>query len=350
MLGTLGIFLAIAVLVLFFRWWTVGRYIQSTNDAYLDADQVIVAPKVQGYIAQVYVIDNQEVQPGQALVRIDPREYEAALRQAQATVHARTAEVERALAALTEQKANSEHSAAELGNARSMARYADREVRRFAPLAASGADTEEHLDTLQHDREAALGTLRATAAAATASRSSIESAAAQVSLAQAQLEASRESEREAELNFDDTVVKSSINGRVGDRSVRVGQYVQPGSRLMTLVPVQDVYLTANFKETQIGRLRAGQPAKIYIDALGGTPLHGSIESFSPGTGAQFALLPPENATGNFTKIVQRVPVRIRIEASAAVRKLLIPGLSVTVEVDTRATGAEGPKGAKDAPT
>jgi membrane fusion protein (multidrug efflux system) len=127
---------------------------------------------------------------------------------------------------------------------------------------------------------------------------------------------------------------------VGDRTVRVGQFVQPGSRLMTIVPVQDVYLTANFKETQIGRMRAGQPATIKVDALPGAELHGTVASFSPGTGAQFALLPPQNATGNFTKIVQRVPVRIHIETNEQTRALLLPGLSVTVRVDTRNEGTK----------
>jgi membrane fusion protein (multidrug efflux system) len=131
------------------------------------------------------------------------------------------------------------------------------------------------------------------------------------------------------------VLRSTIAGRVGDRSVRVGQYVQPGTRLMTIVPVQDVYLTANFKETQIGLMRPGQPVTIRVDALPGTDLHGTVDSFSPGTGSQFALLPAENATGNFTKIVQRVPVKIRLAAGPETRKVLLPGLSVNVEVDTR---------------
>ena len=130
-------------------------------------------------------------------------------------------------------------------------------------------------------------------------------------------------------------MSSTIAGRVGDRTVRVGQYVQPGTRLMTIVPVQDVYLAANFKETQIGLMRAGQPATIHVDALAGADLHGTVDSFSPGTGSQFALLPAQNATGNFTKIVQRVPVHIHIAAGPETRKVLLPGLSVTVNVDTR---------------
>jgi membrane fusion protein (multidrug efflux system) len=146
--------------------------------------------------------------------------------------------------------------------------------------------------------------------------------------------------RQAQLDLSDTTLYSPIAGRVGDRSVRIGQYVQPGTRLLTVVPVQSVYLQANFKETQIGHMRPGQRATLHVDALRGLDLHGVVDSFAPGTGSEFALLPPENATGNFTKIVQRVPVRIRVDAGAQTRALLLPGLSVTVDVDTRSGQAD----------
>lgn len=331
----MGTLILIGGIVWFFGWWTTGRYLQSTNDAYLQADQVIVAPKVQGYVAENYVIDNQEVKAGQPLVRIDSRQYEAALKRAQATIDARKADVERALAALSEQRAVSRQADAQLWSSRSEAAFAGLEVERYEPLARSGADTEEHLARLRNDHEQAVGSLRASSAASVASQKSVVSAEAQLSQARAQLEAAQESAREAQLDFDDTLIRSSIAGRIGDRTVRVGQYVQPGTRLMTLVPTQDLYVRANFKETQIKLMRVGQQATISVDALSGMGLRGTVESFSPGTGAQFALLPPENATGNFTKIVQRVPVRIHVEVRDAIRRLLLPGLSVTVEVDTR---------------
>src|SRR5690606_9233798 len=143
-----------------------------------------------------------------------------------------------------------------------------------------------------------------------------------------------------ELDLGDTVITSAIDGRVGDDTVRVGQYAQPGTRMMGIVPVQQVYLVANYKETQIGRMRVGQPVDVHVDALPNLDLHGTVESFSPGTGSQFALLPPENATGNFTKIVQRVPVRIHLDADAQTRNLLLPGLSVTADVDTKHAGTQ----------
>jgi len=141
------------------------------------------------------------------------------------------------------------------------------------------------------------------------------------------------------VTVESTTVRASIDGRVGDLAVRVGQFVQPGSRLMTIVPVEQLYIEANFKETQVGLMRVGQPVTIEVDALEGVELTGSVASFAPGTGAQFSVLPPQNATGNFTKIVQRIPVRIRIDATPEVRRLLVPGMSATVTVDTR--GARG---------
>ncbi len=151
----------------------------------------------------------------------------------------------------------------------------------------------------------------------------------------AQLEAAQAVVSTAKLNLDDTLLRASVAGRVGDDTARLGQYVEPGTRLMSIVPIQDVYVVANFKETQIRRMRIGQPATVRVDALGDRLIDARVESFSPGTGAQFALLPPENATGNFIKIVQRVPVRLHLLPPADIAERLLPGLSVTVSVDTR---------------
>jgi membrane fusion protein (multidrug efflux system) len=157
---------------------------------------------------------------------------------------------------------------------------------------------------------------------------------AQLESDRAQVEQARAQVAQAEVDLQNTAISSSTDGRIGDRTVRVGQYVQAGTRLMSVVPIQGLYLVANFKETQIGLMRIGQPARIQVDAVSSGELHGTVQSFSPGTGAQFAILPPQNATGNFTKIVQRVPVRIEIESGPQARKVLVPGLSVTVTVDT----------------
>jgi membrane fusion protein (multidrug efflux system) len=332
---------AVVAVVLLARWWLVGRFFQSTDDAYLQADSMTAAPKVSGYVAQVYVGDNAAVKPGDPLVRLDDRQYRTALDQARATADARQADIQRAEAGIREQQAAIAQAAAQRRQAEAAARHAEDEVRRYGPLAETGAESSDRLSVLLNDREQARASLVASAAALDQARARVADYQAQIAQARAQLEAAQASARQARLDLDDTVVRSTLAGRVGDRTVRVGQYVQPGTRLLTVVPVQDVYLVANFKETQVARMRAGQPVSVHVDALDGDDLRGTVDSFAPGTGSQFALLPPENATGNFTKIVQRVPVRIRVEADDAVRQRLLPGLSVTAEVDTRGDGGRG---------
>src|ERR1700733_1659395 len=317
------------------RWWTVGRFIESTDDAYLQADSVTIAPKVSGYVAEVYVVDNQTVKAGDPLVRLDRRQYQAILEQANAPIAARKADIARGAAELLQQQANIAQAKAQLEGARSSETHAIQEVKRYEPLVATGAETNEKLADLVNARNQAASQVAADVAAVQAAERQPATTQAQIEQARAQLEAAEASFRQAQLDTQDTVIRSTLDGRVGDRTVRVGQFAQPGTRLMTIVPVQDVYLEANFKETQIGLMRAGQPATIHVDALPGIDLHGTVVSFSPGTGSQFAMLPPQNATGNFTKIVQRVPVRIHVDAGEEARTVLVPGLSVTVHVDTR---------------
>jgi membrane fusion protein (multidrug efflux system) len=330
-----GVVLAIAAVLAFVYWWLVGRYMQSTDDAYLQADSVIVAPKVSGYITDVYVGDNVTVKAGDPLVRLDSRQYEAALDQAKATIDARKADIQRAQAAIPQQRAAIEQARAQQQLATVNIHHAEDEVRRYGPLATTGAESGDQLSVLVTQREQARATLAADTAAFDQAQGRMADLDAQLAQAQAQMEVAQASGRQAQLDFQDTLVRSSLDGRVGDRSVRVGQYAQPGTRMMSVVPVQSIYLTANFKETQVGRMRAGQHASLHVDALGDADIQGVVDSFAPGTGSQFALLPPENATGNFTKIVQRVPVRIRLDTNEQTRKLLVPGLSVTVNVDTR---------------
>ncbi|MFP3605611.1 HlyD family secretion protein [Paraburkholderia sp. SIMBA_053] len=331
----LGVVALIAGGIWLARWWTVGRFIESTDDAYLQADSVTVAPKVSGYVTEVYVADNQMVKPGDPLVHLDARQNQVALDQALATIDARKADIERAQADIKQQQSNIAQAQAQERVARVSAQHASDEVRRYAPLIATGAESSERMAELTSTRDQANATLAANAAAVDAARSQIGSATAQLAQARAQLEAAEASAQQSRLDLENTMVRSALGGKVGDRTVRVGQYVQPGTRMLTVVPVRSTYLLANFKETQVGRMRVGQPVEMHVDALPGHTLHGVIDSFSPGTGSQFALLPPENATGNFTKIVQRVPVRIRIDTGAETRSVLLPGLSVTVDVDTR---------------
>ncbi len=317
------------------HWWTVGRFVQTTNDAYLAADQVTVAPKVGGYVEEVFVSDNQTVEAGQPLVRIDPRDPQARLDQAKAQIDQGQASIRQAEAQIKGQQAQIAQAEAQARAARAQVLFTRRQVERYGPLVASGAETNERLDQLRQNQDQSKAQADAATAQVLAARRQIDTLQAQIGVAKAQVEQAQAQARQASTDVEAVVVRASIPGRIGDRSVRPGQYVQPGTRLMSVVPVQSIYLTANFKETQIGHMRPGQPVTIKVDALGDRKLNGVIDSFSPGTGAQFALIPPTNATGNFTKIVQRVPVRIRVDAPADVRPVLLPGLSVEAAVDTR---------------
>ena len=329
----LAVALLALALTLGLRWWTYGRFVQTTNDAYLQADQVAVAPKVQGYVEQVFVRDNQSVGVGQPLAKIDTSSYDAALAQQTAALDARQADIETAERQGVEQASAIARAQAELAGARANAAYAAGEAVRFRALATKGVETAERAAQARNQAEQAAAAAKADEAALAQAQGQLSTLKAQVGQARAQLGAAQAQVRTARINLGDTLIRASIAGRIGDRTVRVGQYVQPGTRLMSIVPVQDIYLTANFKETQIGRIRIGQEASVRIDALRDQPIRAVVDSFAPGTGAQFALLPPENATGNFTKIVQRVPVRLRLRAPEDLRDHLLPGLSATVRID-----------------
>jgi membrane fusion protein (multidrug efflux system) len=334
-----GIIIVAAILLIvgivwFVHYWTRGRYEQATNDAYVQADIVMISPKVSGYVEQVLVEDNQDVRAGQPLAVIDPRDSRSKLQQAQAQADQGRATIVEDEAQIARQQAMIAQAQAQLGGSRSNAFYARRQADRYAPLTAQGAQTAEQLDQMLQNRDQAIAQSASDAAALLSARRQIAVLRAQIGSAKAQIEQAEAQVRQAQTDLQSTVLRSSIDGRIGDRQVRVGQYVQTGTRLMSVVPVNRVYVTANFKETQVGLMRVGQPATITIDAIGGDELHGRVQSFSPGTGSQFAILPPQNATGNFTKIVQRVPVKIAIDAGPEARKVLVPGLSVEVTVDT----------------
>ncbi|MEL6062071.1 MULTISPECIES: HlyD family secretion protein [unclassified Methylobacterium] len=323
------------------HYWTVGRFIQETNDAYVQADQVAISPQVSGYLATVPVAANQIVAAGQVLVTVDDGQYRAKLAQQQAQVDARQADLARAEAEVVRQQAQIDQAKAQLAASQVTAKFSAEQVKRYKPLAASGADTVEKLDQYKSQAEQNQAQVEVNDAQVQSAQKQVASLKAAVAQAKAAVDQARAGVAQAQLDLDHTVVRSPIAGRVGDLTARIGQYVQASTRLMAVVPVEDLYIEANFKETQIGLMRVGQPVTVSVDALSGHDLKGRVASFSPGTGAQFALIPPENATGNFTKIVQRVPVRIRFKAGSEARKVLIPGLSVVVSVDTRGARDDG---------
>jgi len=324
----------------FLRYQTHGRFLEETNDAQIQADMVTVAPRVAGYVAEVLVAENQDVRGGQPLLRIDPRNARAQAAQAEAQIALAAAQTDNVRAQISEQYAAIEQLRAQLTAARIKAAQDAAEVERYRPLAASGAETRQQLAQLEATARQSTQSVRAQEAAVVAQQRRIGSFQAQVRQGEAQGQAARAQLAAADVDVGATLIRAAVAGRIGDKTVTLGQYVQPGTRLMSIVPLQSLYVTANFKETQLALMRPGQPATIEVDALGGVELKGRVESLAPGTGAQFSLLPPQNATGNFTKITQRVPVRIAIQATPAARRLLVPGLSVVATVDTRSARDE----------
>jgi len=326
--------LLIGFLCWLYYYWTYDRYQQETNDAYLKVDQITVSPQTSGYVTQVLVADNQQVKAGDVLVKIDPLPYEAKLSQAEAQIDAANADIMRYQAQIRQQEAQIEQAYAELAGARSNLRFFTDEVARYRPLVDSGAETKEKFDQMENSLHEAAAQENADVAQASSAERMIDTLKAQVAQARAQLELAKAQTMQARIDLDYTSVHASFDGRIGNKTVRTGQYMQPGSRMMSLIPLQEIYCEANYKETQIGLMRVGQPVKISVDTLPQVEIRGEVESFSPGTGAEFSLLPPENATGNFTKIVQRIPVRIRLITDDDTRAILVPGLSVETTVDT----------------
>jgi membrane fusion protein (multidrug efflux system) len=312
-----------------------GRYFQETNDATIQADQVTISSKLSGFVRAVPVDDNQRVAAGAPLVEIDPVDYQTRLAMAEADV-ASTLASQRAIGAQREEaQAAVAEALARLRVAGVNLTYAQREVVRYAPLARTGAEPATTLSQLEANRDRASAEFAAVRAALEQARRRVQNVSAQAGRNATEAEAARVKRRAAANDLAATRLTSPIAGRIAGRSVRVGQFVQPGTRLMTVVP-DKIYVIANFKETQMGMMRPGQPVKMHVDALPGITFTGAVVSVTPGTGANFSLIPPQNATGNFTKIVQRVPVRIRIDAGPTARRVLVPGLSLDVEVDTRA--------------
>lgn len=316
-----------------------GRFVQSTNDAFVQADQTVVAAKLGGYVRSVGVRENQEVGAGAVLLTIDPADYRTRVQTAEAQIETALAAARTSRATLAEARAGVDQAAAAIRAAEADLAFATREIARYRPLVASGAEPASALSNLTAQRDKASAQLSTQRAQWVAAQRRLATISAQGGQSAAEAGVAR-TQRQAALNdLANTQLRAPVAGRTANISARVGQLVQPGQRLMTIVPSGGVYIEANFKETQIGLMRPGQPVRITVDALPDVELTGRVESITPGTGANFSVIPPQNATGNFTKIVQRVPVRIQVDMGPAIRRLLVPGLSVEVEVDTR--GAKG---------
>lgn len=327
-------------------WLLAAPASESTDDAYLATDSTTVAPKVKGFVSKVLVSHNQRVRAGDKLALIDSEEFTARLMAAQGDLENARAQVAQQQAALLSQQAQEqlalsqiEASRTAIRSSRAEQQHAEAEQQRYQSLAVSGATSRNDADRYKtvavtaeqtSARAAAmLSVAQNQAAVIHAQRAEIQAALA---LANAAVMKAQAAEDLAQQDLTHTTLIVAVDGVVGNRQVQVGDYVTPGQRLMSLVPEQGIYVTANFKETQTGRMQPGQRADVHVDALPGVTFRGEVDSLAPGSGSTFALLPFEPGTGNFTKIVQRVPVRIRLDPGQPDLAVLRPGLSVDVRV------------------
>jgi membrane fusion protein, multidrug efflux system len=318
-----------------YHYLTTGRYLETTDDAYVKADSTIIAPKVSGYISEVLVADNEKVEAGQFLARIDDRDFRTALKQAQADVAASEAAVKNLNAQIELQEPLIQQQAAEVDAAEANLKFAQEERARYDELMKSGSGTVQRAQQTDAALRAQTAQLQQGKSGLIAANKKIEVLSTERAKAVAQLDHARAVEQQAALNLSYTQITAPVDGTVGARSLRVGQYVQAGTQLMAVVPLDAVYVVANFKETQLTHLRNGQPVELYVDSFQSTRLKGHVDSLSPASGLEFALLPPDNATGNFTKIVQRVPVKIVLD-DRSLNGLLRPGMSAEPTVNTKA--------------
>src|SRR6516164_9235022 len=313
-------------------YWTVGRFLVSTDDAYVKADNTTIAPKVSGYLAEVLVGDNERVKAGQVLARIDDRDFKVVLDQAKADVAAAQATVASKQAQLEVQQAVIEAAKAtvEVDNANKT--FTRQENKRYTDLAATGFGSVQNAQNAQARDASAEATIQRDTANLASALKHVDLLRAELGQAVAASARAAALQRQAELNLGYTTITAPIDGVVGNRTLRTGQFVQAGTQLMSLVPASGAYIIANFKETQLTNVHEGQLVDVEVDMFPGKVVHGHVDSLAPASGQEFALLPPDNATGNFTKVVQRIPVKIALEASAVE---LRPGMSVIPTIQTQ---------------
>jgi membrane fusion protein (multidrug efflux system) len=338
--GALMIGIAVAAVGYGYYYWSVGRFLQSTDNAYIEADSTLVAPKVSGYIAEVLVEDNQQVEAGQILARIDDRDYRTALDEAEANVAGARADIGNIDAQLVEQKSVIAQAEAAIAADEASVEFARNDHERYRKMTAgriTSVQDEQRAETLLRQQIAQLKSDQAALAAARQRIAVLETARIKAEHQVRKLDAIA---RQARLDLDYAVIIAPISGTIGSRKIRIGQYVEAGTQLMAVVPLDAVYVVANFKETQLTHVRGGEPVEIRVDTFPDLALKGRVDSLSPASGLEFALLPPDNATGNFTKIVQRIPVKIVFEG-ALPTGLLRPGMSVEPTINTRGAGGAG---------
>jgi membrane fusion protein, multidrug efflux system len=335
LLGAAGA-LALAGLAIYGQYyWTTGRFLVATDDAYVQADSVIISPKVAGYISAVLVQDNQKVKAGAVLARIDDRDYRTALAGARANVAAAQAGIENLDQAIIQQHLSVEQARDVVTADQAALTFSQQQYGRYATLARTGAGTVQASQQYAAEIREKQADLQRDMAAIGVAAKQIDVLGSELAKAKAALGQQQAALRQAELNLSYTTITAPVDGTVGDRSLRVGQYVQAGTELMAVVPLNAVYVTANYKETELTDVHAGQKVTVSVDMFPDTTVRGVVNSIAPASGEEFALLPPDNATGNFTKIVQRIPVKITIDPHDPLAGKLRPGMSVEPVIDTR---------------
>jgi membrane fusion protein (multidrug efflux system) len=317
------------------RWWLDGRYIVSTDDAYVLAHNTTLASKISGYVERIPVADNARVKAGDVIATIDPGDYRLAVDAARDKVATQQATVDRIGRQIVAQGATIDQAVAQSASAQAEAKKNALEYTRQQFLAKQQFASQQALEQAEAARDQAAAGVASAQSIIDAAKDNLDVLKAQQREASRTLDELTTAQAQAERDLSFTVIRAPVDGVFSNRAVQTGDYVQTGQRLASLVPLNDVYIDANFKETQLARIRPGQSVSISVDALPEDAIEGHVESLSPAAGAIFSLLPPDNATGNFTKIVQRLPVRIAVPAAVAEKRLLRPGMSVVVSVDTK---------------
>lgn len=336
--------LAVVILVVLawggYRWASEWRFVESTDDAYVEGDITNLSPKISGHIVDVAVKDNQSVKSGDLLLRIDDRDFKAKVAEIQAMVAAREAALAQLEDRIAVQKAGVNLAAAGISGAQADLRRSQADLARAQRLVKEDFVSRQRFDSQNAETAKAEASLRGNNAQLEGARHQIAVLESERSVVKAQLDQALAQLDQARSDLDATIIRAPTDGVIGNRSAREGMFVRPGTHLLSVVPLATVWVDANFKETQIGRMKAGDRAWIETDAYPGVVIEGIVSGFSPASGAKFSLLPPENATGNFTKVVQRIPVRIVLPPDNPLAGRLRPGLSVLARIDTRLPAAD----------
>lgn len=339
-LPIIGSLAGLAIIVTAAMWIFVWRFQVSTQDAYVQADIAAIVTKLPGYVASIKVTDNQRVKAGEVLLELDTSDIKPKTDQASALVDSRKAAVTNIQAKLKLQQSIIQQAQAGVEGARADAERARADASRYQTLADKGIVSKQRFDIAHSDIARADAALARADAALQAERDQVAVLASALKQADADLKQAEAQLALTQADLANATIRAPFDGVVGNRTVQPGQYVRAGFQLMAVVPLPSVYVIANFKETQIEGMTIGQKADVSVDALPNGSYTGEIESFAPASGSLFSLLPPENATGNFTKIVQRIPVRIKLGGAIEQLAKLKAGMSVGVTIDLRETAGK----------